>query len=100
VGPTNIIGGLSNVSRYSDSVFGAFSGSADALGQQRRDAADMLNVSRPSPIQLLDQGKIEYRKVGTHRRVRFESLMKFKRQAEADRRAALAELAHDQKLGS
>ena len=42
---------------------------------------------------LLDEGKIDYRRVGTHRRVRFEALMKFKRQAVADRKAALAELA-------
>src|SRR6266581_616313 len=64
-----------------------------------QEAADMLNISRPSLIQLLDEGKIDYRKVGTHRRVRFEALMKFKRQADADRKAALAELAaYDQEL--
>ncbi len=65
-----------------------------------QEAADMLNVSRPSLIQLLDEGKIEYRRVGTHRRVRFESLMKYKGQADAARPAALAELAaYDQELG-
>jgi excisionase family DNA binding protein len=65
-----------------------------------QEAAEMLNISRPSLIQLLDEGKIEYRKVGTHRRVRFEGLMKYKRKAEASRRAALEELAaYDQELG-
>ena len=65
-----------------------------------QEAADMLNISRPSLIQLLDEGKIDYRRVGTHRRVRFEALMKFKRQADADRKGALAELAaYDQELG-
>jgi excisionase family DNA binding protein len=65
-----------------------------------QEAADMLNISRPSLIQLLDEGKIEYRKVGTHRRVRFEALMSYKRAAAAKRRAALAELAaYDQEIG-
>jgi excisionase family DNA binding protein len=65
-----------------------------------QEAADMLNISRPSLIQLLDEGKIEFRKVGTHRRVRFEALMAYKRKALADRKAALAELAaYDQEIG-
>jgi excisionase family DNA binding protein len=65
-----------------------------------QEAAEMLNISRPSLIQLLDEGKIEYRKVGTHRRVRFDALMAYKRQADTERRAALTELAsYDQEIG-
>jgi excisionase family DNA binding protein len=65
-----------------------------------QEGADMLNMSRPSLIQLLEEGKIEYRRVGTHRRVRFEALMKYKRQTDKERRAVLNELAaYDQELG-
>ncbi len=65
-----------------------------------QEAADMLSISRPSLIQVLDEGKIEYRKVGTHRRVRLESLMAYKRKAHAERIAALNELvAYDHEIG-
>jgi excisionase family DNA binding protein len=65
-----------------------------------QEAAGMLNISRPSLIQLLEEGKIEYRRVGTHRRVRFEALMKYKRRVDEERRKALDELAaYDQELG-
>ena len=65
-----------------------------------QEAADLLNVSRPTLIQLLGEGKIEFRKVGTHRRVRLDSLMSYKRALHADRLAALAELmAYDEELG-
>ena len=65
-----------------------------------QEAADMLNISRPSLIQLLGENKIEYRKGGPHRRIKFESLMAYKRAADKERRAALAELAaYDQEIG-
>ena len=59
----------------------------------------MLKISRLGLIQLLEEGKIAYRCVGTHRRVRFEVLMKCKRPADEERRQALEELAAcDQQL--
>jgi excisionase family DNA binding protein len=65
-----------------------------------QEAADMLSISRPSLIQLLDEGKMEFRKIGTHRRVRFESVIAYKRRLHAERLAALHELAaYDQEIG-
>ncbi len=57
--------------------------------------ADGLVLSKrywPDLCFLNAEGLVEYRQVGTHRRVRFESLMAYKRKADAERRAALAEL--------
>jgi len=65
-----------------------------------QEAADLLRVSRPSLIRLLNQNEIEYRKVGSHRRVLLSSVLAYKRKAEGARREALAELvAYDQELG-
>jgi excisionase family DNA binding protein len=65
-----------------------------------QEAADLLNVSRPTLIQMLDTGALEYRNVGTHRRIFVESLMAHKHKLDADRRTALAELsAYDQEIG-
>jgi len=58
-------------------------------------AADYLNVSRPFLIQLLESGALPHRKVGTHRRVLFEDLMRYKATDEAQRREVLAKLAAD-----
>ncbi|ASU80770.1 DNA-binding protein [Actinopolyspora erythraea] len=57
-----------------------------------QEAANLLNVSRPYLIGLLEAGEIDYRMVGTHRRVNVESLLEYMRGDDHDRRSAADEL--------
>lgn len=58
-----------------------------------QEAANLLSVSRPFLVGLLENGQLPYHKVGTHRRVRISDLMTYKRRREAENEAALRELA-------
>lgn len=60
-----------------------------------QQAAEILNVSRPFLIGLIDDDKIPYRKVGTHRRIRFKDLMAYKQDVDRQRLQALEELARE-----
>ena len=65
-----------------------------------QQAADVLNVSRPYLIGLLESRQIPFRKVGRHRRITFEALMEYKRQDDLKRRTAADDLADlSQELG-
>jgi len=48
-------------------------------------AAEVLNVSRPFLIKLLEEDKIPYRKVGKHRRIRMEDVMSYKTAIDQER---------------
>ena len=57
------------------------------------EAAEVLNVSRPFLIRLLEEGAIPFRKVGKHRRIRMDDVMAYKEDIDRKRRASLDELA-------
>ena len=57
-----------------------------------QEAADFLNVSRPFVVKLLEQGAINYRMVGSHRRIAFEDLLAYKNESDSAAKKAADEL--------
>lgn len=61
-----------------------------------KEAADLLNVSRPFLVSMLTEGKIPFHKVGSHRRIRASDVLEFRARRDAERSSALNDL---QRLG-
>ena len=65
-----------------------------------QEAADILRISRPTFIKLLDEGLMSFTKVGNRRKVRYTDILNYKELLEVQRRTSLVELSVlDQKLG-
>jgi excisionase family DNA binding protein len=64
------------------------------------EAADYLNVSRTFVLKLLDEGQIPFRRVGSHRRIRFGDLRNYEIRQQGQADEAMDEMAHiNQELG-
>lgn len=62
-------------------------------------AAEILSVSRPFLVQMLNKGEIPFRKVGSRRRVKLQDIINYKRDLYNSRLQKLNELtAYDQEL--
>lgn len=60
-----------------------------------RQAADILNVSRPFLVKLLESGDIPFHRVGRHRRIRREDVMIYRQKLRREREAILDQMVAD-----
>jgi excisionase family DNA binding protein len=60
-----------------------------------QEAADLLNISRPTLVKLLEQGRIPFEKPGRHRKVSLDALLAYQQDMRASRRAALDDMTRD-----
>lgn len=58
-----------------------------------QEAANMLNVSRPYIVKLLERGEIPFSKAGTHRRILFSDLMDYQKKTKQQTKESLDALA-------
>lgn len=59
-----------------------------------QSAAEILGCSRPHLVKLLEEGKIEYTKVGKHRRIKYDDVINYKRKMKEEQKKHLIEMMH------
>lgn len=67
-----------------------------------QQAADILNVSRPHLVKLLEEGQIQFKKAGSHRRIELKNLLEYEKKLKENRKEKLNFLtkqAQELKLG-
>ncbi|TZF85616.1 helix-turn-helix domain-containing protein (plasmid) [Pedobacter sp. BS3] len=63
-------------------------------------AAEILGCSRPHLVKLLEDGKIEFTKVGKHRRIKFEDILKYKKQLKEEQKRHIIDIMNfDEEIG-
>jgi excisionase family DNA binding protein len=63
-------------------------------------AAEILGCSRPHLVKLLDTGKIEFTKVGKHRRLKFENVFKFREKMKSEQKKHIIDMMNsDAEIG-
>ena len=103
--PLRLVGADGDAVEVSASALAALRAAVDAMASGEpvaviarerelttQQAADILRVSRPHLVSLLDRGVLPSHRVGTHRRVKVEDLVSYRERRRHERREALDEL--------
>lgn len=60
-----------------------------------QEASELLGISRPTLVKLLEDGQIPYEQPGRHRRVRLQDVFGYRERRRHERRAVLADMVRE-----